>query len=130
MYLAQTVKDNMTKLYDLVKNLLTKNEEYRSDDKKLIWAVWTEQRIITLNGFGSPMLYKNAFMSKAEMPDSITRVRRQVQKDIPSLKPTGKVKNTRSAKTYTYRDAVYKGQVKIYDPLHDKVIVVEKKNTV
>lgn len=94
------------KIYDLVKQLLEENKEYRSSDRKLIWAVWDWQRLL----YGG-VISKTSFMDKAMMPDTITRARRKVQEKFEELKADEVVEKFREEKeaekgTHVYREEI------------------------
>lgn len=100
------------KVYDIVKELLTKYPEMRNSDKKLIWGVYWRKQLVQVNvneprGM-SRMLYMNFLQGPAF--ESITRARRKVQELHPELGPTGVVKKRRHEKektkgTFIYREA-------------------------
>lgn len=96
-----------SKLYDLVKKLLTENTTYRNSDKELIWRVWQiEGRV----AFG--VLRLEDYL-KATPPESITRARRKVQETHPSLQAVGSVKKERHEKEKTKGRFVFVDDVAI-----------------
>ena len=93
-------------IYDLVKQLLTDYPELRSNDKRLIWAVWYKQGIVT-----ESTISRDKFYHEAEYPESITRARRKVQELNPHLQADLKVKEQREEKqadkgTFIFREEV------------------------
>lgn len=101
----------MSKLYDVVFDLLTTYPDMRNSDKKLIWAVYWKKQLVqipegeTLRGM-SRMLYMNFLQGPAF--ESITRARRKVQELHPQLASTGIVKEKRHQKELTKGTFVYR----------------------
>lgn len=98
-----------TKIYDIVKDLLTRIPELRSSDKKLIWAVMSKkqlvqigQRIHGLNPMTPILTSRVLFMDYMNSPsfESITRARRRVQERCPELRSKGIVKEKRKRKVW------------------------------
>ena len=94
---------NLYKLEDVVKEVLTKYEETRKDDFKLIYCVYREInfKYITREPFWDVML--NHDLYKLPSFESITRSRRKIQKDIPELAEE-KTKKKRLEVTADYID--------------------------
>jgi len=81
-----------------VKDLLEKNVSLRDSDKKLIWAYW-----IVYDGIVEPdkkTLRLERYMDGTPS-ESITRARRQVQEDNPSLRGSEWVQEQRALKEAT-----------------------------
>lgn len=93
------------KLYDLTKQLLEQYEPLRSDDKKLLWAVWTKMKLVEAGSITKELYYK------APSSESVTRARRRVQENNPELQATQAVQEARKQiekekGTHVYRDEV------------------------
>lgn len=96
------------KLYDQVKSLLIKYPELRSDDKKLIWAVWNQSGFIENGAISKDKFYD------APLTKSIVRARAQVQNNDREsgnleLQPTEEVAKLRrelekEKGTHVYRE--------------------------
>jgi hypothetical protein len=90
----------MKTLKEIIYNILLNQPECRDSDKKLIWEVWRELRLICLNPLDvEPYIYKEDFM-KAPSTESCRRVRQQLQREDLLLgknliQPTPKVKKQR-----------------------------------
>lgn len=85
------------KLYDLVKELLTKYPELRDSDKKLLWNVWGKKGHLSVNDFGNTAITKESFL-KSVSAESITRARRKVQEQHPELRASKAVEDSRKLK--------------------------------
>jgi hypothetical protein len=105
------------KIYDIVKDLLIKEPLLRSSDRKLIWRVWETTGFASEEEWGektylhASIIYRD-FM-KAPMCESITRARRKVQEDNPSLRATDLVQRAREEKEqtkglFTYHETIEK----------------------
>jgi len=90
----------MITLKELVNKILLNYPETRDSDKKLIWEVWREYNLVCLNPLDTePYIYLEDFM-KAPSPESIRRVRQQLQREDLLLgsnliQPTKSVKEKR-----------------------------------
>lgn len=98
----------LNKLEPIVKEVLIKYEETRSDDFKLIYAVYRELDFIhtTRELFYEIMLYHDSY----NLPpfESITRCRRKIQKNHPEL-ANEKTKEKRLNATSDYIDYAIDG---------------------
>lgn len=91
------------KLYDIVKNLLSKHKEYRDSDRDLIWAVW-EQMGYARNG----MLLKSSFINPdCPNTETIRRSRQKIQEENPELQASAKVQQLRKTKELTKGTFIY-----------------------
>ena len=79
------------KLYDRVKNILETDYKTRSDDKLLMWKVWSQMGKIDST---NRLTYFSFFTCIS--PESITRARRKVQELCPELRATSQVEALRA----------------------------------
>lgn len=92
-------------LYMVVKKLLEDNHIYRNSDKELLWAVWMAEKAVV-----DGVMTKDGFLT-ASIAESVTRVRRQIQKANPDLQANVKVKRLREKRakqkgTHVFREAL------------------------
>lgn len=96
------------KIEPIVKKVLTEYEDTRNDDFKLIYAVYRELNFYhtTKELFCELMLNHNLY----NLPpfETITRIRRKLQKDYPEL-ANEKTKEARLNETMDYIDYALKG---------------------
>lgn len=85
------------KVYDKVKQILEKYPECRNNDKELIWTFLAEDRF-TISRY---------FFMQAPSFESITRVRRNIQKTHPELQAIKKIKEARKAKQKSFPRFLY-----------------------
>lgn len=110
-----------TKIYDLVKQLLTDNPELRNSDKKLIWEIWKRCGLTYFypnNDDGGYISFDN-FM-KAPSFESCRRTRQKIQEHHPELQASEEVKKLRKKKqesksTFVYREEVTSNM--IFNPI-------------
>ena len=84
-YTIQQIKD----MQGVVKSLLTKYAAYRDNDRKLVAHVWMMQvggmdTMKEANLFDFMQTWVNN--ENLAMPDTITRARRKIQEEFPSLR--------------------------------------------
>lgn len=102
-----------TKLYDVVKKLLTNYPALRDSDKLLMWNVWGIEGFIS--SYGNSLvrhITRDNFM-KATSAESITRCRRKIQEEFPELQSSKNIKEARDQKasekgTFVYREKINK----------------------
>lgn len=95
------------KLYDLVKELLEENPKRRDSDKMLMFAVWYRLGFIENKGLS----FESFMQRRCPTPESITRCRRKIQENLPSLRSSKAVEAERRKKetekgTFIYREQV------------------------
>lgn len=95
----------MTKLHDIVKDLLEKNPTLRDSDRKLIWQVWVIDGSVK-DGY----LDSNSFMD-ATHPESVRRVRQKIQENHPHLQSSKAIQLAKKEKqsqkgTFIYREKI------------------------
>ncbi|MCK4500782.1 hypothetical protein KAU11_09805 [Candidatus Babeliales bacterium] len=94
------------KLYDKVLTLLDSDVGCRNSDKRLLWFVWEYQDLIE----DGKLPFSN--FKHCITPESITRARRQVQKDCPRLQATDpKVRKRRMQKADSFGSFAYEEEV-------------------
>lgn len=79
----------ITKIYDIVLNLLKADEKYRNSDNKLVVRIWYDEmykigknpKSLSFTDFLT--FYRDEKLTSA---DSITRARRKVQEEHPELR--------------------------------------------
>ena len=100
------------KMYDLVKDLLTKYPDLRDSDRKLIWAVCWKKQLIQVNE--EKMLSRMLYMNFLQAPsfESITRARRKVQELHPELQSRQAVFEVRQDKEEKKGNFVFHEEVK------------------
>lgn len=81
------------KLYDKVKQMLQENPELRDSDDLLLLHYWREMGVIVNGRF-----IEDAFIRLKAKPESITRARRKVQEDHPSLNAIVEVEEERKVR--------------------------------
>lgn len=108
----------LNKLEPVVKKVLTEHEETRSDDFKLIFAVYRELDFFhtTKELFCEIML--NHKLYKLPSFESITRCRRKLQNDYPEL-ANEKTKEKRLNETAEYIDYAIDGYKNTFSRLVD-----------
>lgn len=84
------------KLNQKIKQLLKEKPALRSSDTKLILSVWMTE------GVDFTPRQIDAILEKASVAESITRARRDVQKDNPDLQATEEVYQQRQDKMNRY----------------------------
>ena len=112
------MKNNLYKVEDIVKDVLSRYEETRSDDFILIYRVYlliNENAVIREPFYQIMLNHKNYGLPAFE---SITRARRKIQKNNPEL-ANEKVKEARINKTSEYIDYALDGG---YRPTFKKFI--------
>lgn len=113
---------DLYKLEDVVKDVLTRFEETRSDDFKLIYAVYRELNFFhtTRELFCEIMMNHN----KYKLPSfaSVTRSRRKLAKKYPELRPVKKVQKTRNKTEDEYINYAIDG----YKPTFKKLVNSKK----
>jgi hypothetical protein len=74
-------------LYNLVKTILERDKRSRDDDRHLIWMVCCKKTLVMINN-DQPRISKLMYMDFMNAPsfESITRARREVQKDCIDLR--------------------------------------------
>lgn len=101
--------DTILNLRDVIKTLLEEKEELRENDLRLVFSVWVNFLIIKglSDGYGcsmeeiQPMLetivycFQLAEMFSHPSYDSITRIRRDIQRKHPELQPSEPIKKLR-----------------------------------
>lgn len=106
------------KIYDLVKDVLTKNPQARSKDKELLRAVYDKLGLInvieTHKGYEPIITVENLFRAPAE--ESITRARRKVQELHPELAATKAVKEKREKKEADKGTFIFREKVRVTPP--------------
>lgn len=98
------------KLYDVVKKLLEDYPAMRDNDRMLMWSVWEKQGLTYRSTIDS-----DRFIYEAITPESITRCRRKIQEQHPSLAASEKVKELRKSReeekgTHIFREEVVAGE--------------------
>jgi hypothetical protein len=77
-------------VYDIVLNLLKKDEVYRNSDRKLRWRIWANMGLASQNSAGTWSITYDAEID-APPTESIRRSRQKVQELYPELRPTDPV---------------------------------------
>lgn len=91
------------RLQTLVTRILMEKPETRDSDKKLAWEVW-ESLGFVVDG----SLHYTKFMDKdCPSHDSITRCRRKIQEETPTLQATEPVRKARSLKAQEKGKSVF-----------------------
>jgi hypothetical protein len=85
-----------------VKTLLQKSKHLRDDDMKLIAKVWAMESGLSENN----PVFKKMIDGKLTAPDYITRARRRIQENVPSLR--GKSYKARQIKGRTIKKEIVK----------------------
>lgn len=99
--------DTILNLRDAIKTLLEEKEELRENDLRLVFSVWVN--FLTIKGLSDgysmeeiqPMLetivycFQLAEMCSLHSYDSITRIRRDIQRKHPELQPSEPIKKLR-----------------------------------
>jgi hypothetical protein len=82
------------KIYDIVKQILERNDNTRSSDKYLIWSVFRRLGYVSMTEDGDEYVKKEDFMECPSF-ESITRARRKVQENHPELQAVEEVRQKR-----------------------------------
>lgn len=91
-----------TKLYSLIKTLLTDYPELRDSDRKLKWKVWKDLGFAQV--YGTNDMFKTGWMitednyMEAPNDESIRRCRQKIQETHEELRGTPKVRKLRKEK--------------------------------
>lgn len=98
------------KLYEMIKDLMTRYPKLRDSDRLLMWNIWGKRGSLQSDLFGSSAITKEAFML-AVSPESIRRCRQKLQEKYPELRSSKKVQEEKdeiSAQkgTHIYREKV------------------------
>ena len=93
----------MKKTTDLVKEILMEYPDARNSDMLLYYLVCCRRNIVSL---GEPFGYALMNLEKLNLPpiESVTRFRRQIQKQYPELASTKKVKAMRDEREEIFRE--------------------------
>lgn len=100
-----------TKLYELVKKILTDYPATRDSDKHLIWEVWNKLDLLLNDRYDMYWSITRDNFLKAPAEESITRARRLIQARHPKLRASQKVQEYRAAKEKTKSLFVYHEKV-------------------
>ena len=97
------------KLYDKIKQLLELYPSLRDSDKRLCWHLWKVGGYISLNSMSEDEFFN------APSPSSISRARRKVQENHPSLKSSKEIQRRKDkiAKTkgmFSYHERIKDGK--------------------
>jgi len=99
------------KVYDKVKQLLADFPELRDSDKKLMFAVWKDQGVVTDFGYGELGMTNRNFFSKAIEPETIRRCRQKVQELNEELRGTYYKSGLRKDKEETKGTFIYQEEI-------------------
>lgn len=90
------------KLYDKVKDLLTKYPALRDSDKKLTWSVWMRE----LNMNNNDSLTYDKYLQATSF-ETISRCRRKIQERHPELRGSDWVNRAKKSKQATKGTFIY-----------------------
>ena len=87
-----------SKLFNVVLNLMTDNEESRNNDTVLCWKVYEQQT--NIEELSARQFFTKLFDKRVSSFSSITRARRAVQQHYPELRGTVYEKRHKKQKDY------------------------------